>query len=205
MSGIDLIPSGWRESRRLRGELRRWALGMLLVAMTIAGARSWLWLTLDRLRPEVADLRQAQAHASAEHAEALRYVDRLHALQLQQQALERLHVGHSVGLIDAALQASLNDDVWLQEVSYVRGERMVVRGSALRHEALAGFVSTLAQQPGFSDVRVIGTTAGEGYGRTLVMFELAAELELRPTTPSSPAPGPDTTTNAPVSAGGAAL
>jgi hypothetical protein len=123
MHDIDLVPSEYVEARRLRHRLVLLGAALALVLITVASARAWLALRLDRERAGLELVRQHGRVAGEQRS-------RLAALQAQKAAgdaqLATLRTLLDVSAFDAlwpAVDAAYNDRVWLETLSYARTAR----------------------------------------------------------------------------------
>jgi len=120
MANIDMIPRSYREARRARRLLRGY--GFALAGMLLAGgaASAFLHWRLSVELPRVEALRGSSARIEAARTQLAASQARKNALSEDLAALGALRGVGALGRLADALDATLNERVWLERVVFTR-------------------------------------------------------------------------------------
>ena len=120
MANVDMIPRSYRESRRTRRLLARYGAALaLLVLVGLCGSGLLRW-RLSVALPNVEILRGSSARVEAARTLVVAAQARKTALEEDLAALAALRGVGAIAAMTDALDASLNDKVWLDKLVFSR-------------------------------------------------------------------------------------
>ncbi|HVL56637.1 MAG TPA: PilN domain-containing protein [Burkholderiaceae bacterium] len=202
---IDLIPDSFRQTRRLRRQLRLFALAVAGLLLAVAAARIAVAHRIDAVLPASVQLRQLQSQIASERAriERLR-ADRDEASE-QLRLLAMLKGRDVAASVAVAIDEALDERVWLNSLKLARqlelpdakAQRAVpsdagtaaiakvrqsveLSGHATDHAALTEFLGRLGSVRAFDEIRLLSTATRSGPGGIAVEFSAVAALGALP-------------------------
>ena len=117
---VDLIPQEYRRALHLRRLLRGFAWTCVGIATALGLASAGLGYLVKDERVALARFKQQQAQGRAQQARLAELTARRDGIQKQLQALDALRGDASIGRLAEAVDASLNDQIWFQELVFSR-------------------------------------------------------------------------------------
>jgi Tfp pilus assembly protein PilN len=125
MADIDMIPRSYRDALRARRLLARYGAALALLAAAGVGAATLLRWRVAAEAPRLERLRAAGAQADALRARMVQAQQRRDALDQDAKALAALRGVGSAGTLAAALDAALNDKVWIERLVFSRTQELL--------------------------------------------------------------------------------
>jgi cell division protein FtsB/predicted nuclease of predicted toxin-antitoxin system len=206
MSDMDLVPGEFRRSLALRGNLRRFFWGAVLLVVLVATARAALGYLTWRERTQVVSLEQQQlAFSQTENqTESLRQ-QRL-VTQQQLATLDKLQGSELVERFLWSIDDAYVEHIWLDAIQFKRRENTgaptgaspeatqaapqgtanandlnvlhdaQITGHAATHSDLATFMQSLGAQPAVADLRLINTATRSYTSVQVIDFRLALQV-----------------------------
>jgi hypothetical protein len=133
LADFDLIPPSYHARVRLEGELRRFGWIAAAVLVAVVSARAGVALLAHGNLPRIASLHGTEARLAGQRAEydklALRRTDVERSLRM----LRDLRGQGGIDLLASAVEDSVDDDVWLRELSYARSGATADAAAEERH------------------------------------------------------------------------
>lgn len=208
MAELDLVPSDYRQSVRLRGWLRTFAVVQTVLLLSLAGAKLGVDFTERARRRAIEEVQAVELRVQEQRG-------RLDQLRHEQQIAQRrlsilssLRGGISSDALFLAVDRTFQEGIWFLDWSFRRAGQLVeddpkavqtgyflvvpldqeadqpkrawrlethmeIRGQALDHSTLAGFVDRLLDEPRIEHVRIVKTRMHEYSSVQVLDFELA--------------------------------
>ena len=144
MADFDLIPPSYHAEVRLASELRRfaWVCGTVLIVLLVA--RLGVFQLARSVAPRIESLHGAESRLASQRAEYDRLAQRRNEVE---QSLRTLHELRGQGSIDAladAIDAAVDDAIWLREIKFSRTRS---GDEATAEDRRAGYLVVVAPTP----------------------------------------------------------
>lgn len=199
MADIDMIPRSYRAALRTRRLLAGYGAALALLAAGGVAAGALLRWRVAAEMPRLERLRAASAEADALRARIAQAGQRRDALAQDARALDALRGAGDPAALAAALEAALNDKVWIERLAFARTRELLRPGAATTgavlagaqawrigssvdiaaraadHTAMTAFLSALAASPRLADVRFLDSKAAAN-GEAAVSFSVTGSL-----------------------------
>ncbi len=120
MANIDMIPRSYREARRVRRLLRGYGIALAGVLLAGGAASAFLHWRLSVELPRVEALRGSSARIEAARTQLAASQARKNALGEDLAALGALRGVGALGRLADALDATLNERVWIERMVFTR-------------------------------------------------------------------------------------
>ncbi len=128
MTDIDLIPTSYRQTLRLRHYLKIFLIGYGLLLLSTGGAKAVLMTTLNAESQAIGNLNQSKATLLNRKKELERLRGESARLAKRLQMLEKLRGGPPVKDVFLAIDHALNGQVWFLDWQFLRaGEYVPVK------------------------------------------------------------------------------
>ena len=125
MADIDMIPRSYREGLRVRRALKIYGAALALLLVAGGGASALLRWRLALETPRLEQSRAASVQSSAMRTLLASAQARKDLLAENVAALDTLRGTGDVVALAAALDASLNDKVWFEQLRFVRTQELL--------------------------------------------------------------------------------
>lgn len=205
MADVDMIPRSYRAALHSRRAAACYAAALAVLLAAAAGSGAALRWRMAVEAPEVERLRALARRADALRTEAAAAQQRHDLLAEKARALADLRGAGAARALAGALDATMNDRVWLERLGFARGaepagaapargnapapaaagqaqwriaSRVEIAGRALDHGALADFLDRLSASPALAEVRFVGSSRSTGADGGALSFTADSLLRL---------------------------
>lgn len=144
MADFDLIPPSYHVRVRLEGELRRFCRIAVVVLVAVISARAGVALLAHGNVPRIASLHGTEARLAGQRAEYDKLALRRSDVERSLRMLRDLRGQGAIELLSAAVEDSVDDEIWLRELSYARSGSIA---DAVPEERRVGYMVVVAPTP----------------------------------------------------------
>ena len=196
---IDLIPDDYRKKRDLLALLRRFAVFLVAVVVTLILARALLWGVFTHQQRKYDELMAGEKAREQKYQQVEALEKKRNALLAALNKREDMIATPSIPDILGGLDKSFSSDVWLTDLGFTlglgerkgtppapgvaaasggnkAGGRLDLRGAARNYAAVYQFVEKFSSQPGVIQVQVIETLRNRKPDDSSVSFVVEAQL-----------------------------
>lgn len=180
MHDIDLIPQSYRQALRAKRYFGRFLIGCVALISLIALTRIALTHFVDEEKSALATLQQGQRLSEAQRARLQELTAKKKKFETEIKVLSNLRGSTTVHSLFVALDRALNQDVWFDELQFMREGEVV---PATPETRASGYFIIVAEpnRPAENAWRVRQHVEVRGQARThLALTEFISQLSAQP-------------------------